>query len=135
MTFCSVSLQGARYSIPYFVNPKLNYVIQGPDAFRQSQALTFSPRQAMLTLPARMVRLCLPSSGIAPFACCSHNDVRCLAQYVCLACWIIPGHIGVQKFSLLADIVTLWRYCYASGCVYQSAGQRYHNHANLNKII
>ena len=31
MTFCSVSLQGARYSIPYFVNPKLNYVIQGPE--------------------------------------------------------------------------------------------------------
>ena len=24
-------LQGARYSIPYFVNPKLNYVIQGPE--------------------------------------------------------------------------------------------------------
>lgn len=22
--------QGPRYSIPYFVNPKLNYVIQGP---------------------------------------------------------------------------------------------------------
>lgn len=24
-------LQGARYSIPYFVNPKLNYSIQGPE--------------------------------------------------------------------------------------------------------
>lgn len=24
-------LQGARYSIPYFVNPKLNYSIQGPN--------------------------------------------------------------------------------------------------------
>ncbi len=30
MTIRSVSLQGARYSIPYFVNPKLNYVIEGP---------------------------------------------------------------------------------------------------------
>ena len=30
MTTCPVSLQGARYSIPYFVNPKLNYVIEGP---------------------------------------------------------------------------------------------------------
>ena len=27
----SVSVQGARYSIPYFVNPKLNFVIQGPE--------------------------------------------------------------------------------------------------------
>ena len=26
-----VLVQGARYSIPYFVNPKLNYVIQGPE--------------------------------------------------------------------------------------------------------
>ena len=24
-------MQGARYSIPYFVNPKLNYVIEGPE--------------------------------------------------------------------------------------------------------
>jgi hypothetical protein len=24
-------MQGARYSIPYFVNPKLNYIIQGPE--------------------------------------------------------------------------------------------------------
>ena len=24
-------LQGPRYSIPYFVNPKLNYAIQGPE--------------------------------------------------------------------------------------------------------
>jgi hypothetical protein len=24
-------MQGGRYSIPYFVNPKLNYVIQGPE--------------------------------------------------------------------------------------------------------
>ena len=26
-----MSLQGARYSIPYFVNPKLNYIIEGPE--------------------------------------------------------------------------------------------------------
>jgi len=25
-----LTLQGPRYSMPYFVNPKLNYVIQGP---------------------------------------------------------------------------------------------------------
>lgn len=24
-------LQGARYSVPYFVNPKLNYIIEGPE--------------------------------------------------------------------------------------------------------
>ncbi len=24
-------LQGARFSIPYFVNPKLSYVIEGPE--------------------------------------------------------------------------------------------------------
>lgn len=24
-------MQGPRYSMPYFVNPKLNYVIQGPN--------------------------------------------------------------------------------------------------------
>ena len=30
MTIGCVSLQGARYSISYFVNPKLNYVIEGP---------------------------------------------------------------------------------------------------------
>ena len=28
---CPASLQGARYSIPYFVNPRLNYVIEGPE--------------------------------------------------------------------------------------------------------
>ena len=41
----------------------------------------------------------------------------------------MPGHIGLQKLSLLAIIVTLWRDRYVSECAYQSAGQRYHNHA------